>query len=124
MRRTVILILATLMLASAAIAAKPKPKAPPKPPALPKIVELGGENCLPCQMMKPVLEELKKEYKGKLTVLIIDMDKDPDASGKYKARMKPTQILFNSKGKEIARHIGFWPKKDILAEFKKHGVKL
>lgn len=119
-----LLVVAAIASASAAAKPKPKPKAPLKPAALPKIVDLGSTNCIPCKMMVPVLEELKKEHKGKLTVVMIDVQKDPDAMGKYKARMIPTQVLFDSKGKEIARHTGFWAKDDIIAEFKKHGVKL
>ena len=125
MKRSWVVIAALLMVTSVALvafAAKPKPK--PKPVALPKIVELGSTNCIPCKMMVPVLEQLKKEYKGKLLVEAIDVQKNPDAKGKYKVRMIPTQILFNGKRKEIARHLGYWPKDDIIAEFKKHGVKL
>ena len=99
------------------------PKTPPKV-TLPKIVDVGAEKCIPCKMMVPVLDQLRKEYKGKLHVEFIDVWKNPDAGKKYRVKMIPTQILYDSKGKEIARHQGFWSKQDILAEFKKHGIKL
>jgi thioredoxin 1 len=127
MKRSWIVGIALLMVISVAVvalAAKSKPKSAPKPAALPKIVDLGSTQCIPCKMMVSVLEQLKTEYKGKLLVQFIDVEKDPDARGKYKVRMIPTQILFDCKGKEIARHLGFWAKEDIIAEFRKHGIKL
>jgi thioredoxin 1 len=99
------------------------PKTPPKV-ALPKIVDVGAEKCIPCKMMVPVLDQLTKEYKGKLQVEFVDIWKYPNAGKKYGVKMIPTQILYDAKGKEIARHTGFWPKQDIIAEFKKHGIKL
>lgn len=95
-----------------------------KPPPVPKIVDVGAEKCIPCKMMVPVLDQLKKDYKGKLQVEFVDIWKYPNAGNKYGVKLIPTQILYDSKGKEIARHTGFWPKKDIIAEFKKHGIKL
>lgn len=101
-----------------------KPSPQPKRMSLPKIVDLGSDMCIPCKMMVPVLDQLKKEYKGKLLVEFIDVGKNPAAKDKYRVRMIPTQILYDSKGKELFRHLGYWPKDDIIAEFKKHGIKL
>lgn len=95
-----------------------------KQPALPKLVDVGAEKCIPCKMMIPVLDQLEKEYKGKLLVEFIDAWKHPSAKTKYRIKMIPTQILYDAKGKEIARHEGYFPKEDIIAEFKKHGIKL
>lgn len=128
----VALIMAVCVMTAAVAATKstPKSKPPPskttkaKPAALPRIVDVGAEKCIPCKLMVPVLDQLKKEYKGKLQVEFYDVSKDPDAGKKYRVRMIPTQILYDSKGKEIARHLGFWPKDNIIAEFKKHGIKL
>jgi thioredoxin 1 len=124
----VIAIMAVLCLIVGACAATKKApsksKPAPKPPALPKILELGADKCIPCKMMVPVLNELRTEYNGKLQVEFIDVWKDSKAKEKYKVRMIPTQILYDSKGKELVRHTGFWSKEDILAAFKKHGIKL
>jgi len=104
--------------------AKSTPKPAPKQPALPRLVDVGAEKCIPCKMMIPVLDQLKKEYKGKLRVEFVDVWKNPGAERKYRIKMIPTQILYDAKGKEISRHEGYFPKGDIIAEFKKHGVKL
>ncbi len=96
---------------------------PSKQP-LPKLLDLGANKCIPCKAMAPILEELKKEYTGKLEVEFIDVWKDPDAGKPYKIQMIPTQIFFNASGKELFRHTGFYGKEDILAKWQKLGVDL
>lgn len=91
---------------------------------LPKLLDLGATKCVPCKMMVPVLDELTKEYRGQLDVQFIDVWKDPDSAKKYKVQSIPTQIFFDAKGKEVFRHVGYYPKDDILKAFKDHGVKL
>jgi thioredoxin 1 len=103
---------------------KPAPKKPAKPKALPRLLDLGSDKCVPCKMMIPVLDELRKDYKGKLKVDFIDVWKDEAAAKKYKVKSIPTQIFFDAKGKEVYRHVGFISKEDILKAFKKHGIKL
>lgn len=92
--------------------------------SLPKLLELGSTTCIPCKMMAPILEELTKEYKGKLNVEFVDVGKNEDVARKYKINVIPTQIFFDSKGKEVDRHVGFFPKADILKTFKDNGIKL
>jgi thioredoxin 1 len=91
---------------------------------LPKLLDLGATKCVPCKMMAPILEELAKDYKGQLDVQFIDVWKDDKAAGKYKVQSIPTQIFYDAKGKEFFRHVGFFPKEDILKTFEKQGVKL
>ena len=103
-------------------AKKPDPKKNEKP--LPKLLDLGADKCIPCKMMTSVLDELTKEYKGKLKVEFIDVWKDRKAAEKYKIQSIPTQIFYDAKGKELYRHVGYYPKADILAKFKELGIKL
>ena len=91
---------------------------------LPRLVDLGADKCIPCKMMAPVLEQLRKEQAGKLDVVFIDVWKNPDAGREYGIKLIPTQVFFDAKDKEFFRHEGFFPKKDILAVFKKHGIPL
>jgi len=49
---------------------------------------------------------------------------DRAAGAKYGVRAIPTQIFFDSKGREVFRHVGFYSKRDILTTWKKIGVKL
>jgi len=101
-------------------------KKPAKPAAkrLPKLLDLGATECIPCKMMVPILDELAKEYKGQLNVQFIDITKNPSAGSKHKLQTIPTQIIFDAKGKEVFRHIGYFPKEDILKALKSHGIRL
>ena len=91
---------------------------------LPKLLDLGATKCIPCKMMAPILEELKKEYVGKMKVEFIDVWQNEDAGKKYGVEMIPTQIFFDANDKELFRHTGFFGKEDILAKWKELGVDL
>jgi thioredoxin 1 len=69
--------------------------------------------------MKPILEEVTVEYQGKLNVVNIEVYEQKDLTHEYGIMTVPTQILFDSKGKEVIRHVGFWAKKEITTQLKK-----
>jgi thioredoxin 1 len=126
----IIIVAALVVLVAAAVALKNRNKPVPASPAapvaikrLPKLLDLGATKCIPCKMMAPILEELKKEYAGKFEVEFIDVWQNPDAGKKYGIEMIPTQIFFDVDGKELFRHTGFYGKEDILAKWKELGVK-
>lgn len=98
----------------------------PAPPAtvLPRLLELGSDSCRPCQMMQPVLAELRTEYPGKLQVDFIDVWKDQAAGKSYNIQSIPTQVFFDANGKEFFRHVGFYPKEEILAKFREANISL
>jgi thioredoxin 1 len=91
---------------------------------LPVLLELGSHTCPPCRQMEPILNELRAEYARKFEIRYIDVLKDRATGAKYGIRAIPTQIFFDSKGREVFRHVGYYPKKDILAAWKKIGIKL
>jgi thioredoxin 1 len=91
---------------------------------LPRLVELGIPICIPCAMMAPVLDELKKEYAGRLEVESIDTLKNLSAKTQYDAPFCATQIFIDPSGKELFRHVGFYAKADILAKWKELGIDL
>lgn len=92
-------------------------------PGLPRLVDLGSTTCIPCKELAPILEELKTEFKGRVSVEFIDVTKNPAAADEYKINVIPTQIFIDKDGKEVFRHEGFYPKADILAQFAKMGIK-
>ena len=92
--------------------------------AVPRLVDLGAGKCIPCKKMAPILEELKKEYAGRMEVEFIDVWKNPDAGKAYGVEMIPTQIFYDASGKELERHTGFFGREDILAKWKELGVEL
>ena len=93
-------------------------------PALPRLVDLGAGKCIPCKMMKPILDELIKEYAGQFDGVFIDVWEKREEGERYGIRLIQTQIFYGAEGKELARHEGFFAKKDILAKWKELGVEL
>ncbi len=95
-----------------------------EPKALPRLVDLGANKCKQCIALAPILDALREEYKGRLTVEFIDVWKHPDAAGPYNIRVIPTQILYDAEGKELWRHEGFIEKESLKKLFaEKAGVK-
>ncbi len=90
---------------------------------LPTVVDFGANNCIPCNKMKPIIKELKGEYKGKANVILIDVRENQALARNYRIMLIPTQIFFNKKGKELHRHIGFFPKDSIIVHLKDCGLE-
>ena len=86
------------------------------------MVDLGATECIPCKMMAPIIEALKKEYAGKADIIFIDVWKNPDQAKKYGIRSIPPQIFFDAKGREVHRKTGFMDKKRIVDILSKLGV--
>ncbi len=90
---------------------------------LPRVVDLGADKCKACKDLAPILEQLRKEYAGRVVVDFIDVWKNPAAGEPYKIRVIPTQVFFDAEGQEVWRHEGFLPKADFIAKFAELGVK-
>ncbi|MHB8111357.1 MAG: thioredoxin family protein [Syntrophorhabdaceae bacterium] len=103
---------------------KSKPTASPAAAQYPALVDVGAKQCIPCKMMAPILDELAAEYAGRLRVEFIDVQIDPETATKLGVRGIPTQIFYDSSGKERHRHLGYISKEDILATFKKLNIDL
>jgi thioredoxin 1 len=98
--------------------------AAPSASGVPRLVDLGSVTCIPCKMMAPILEELKKEYAGRLSVEFYDVVQNPAVAKQYNMKLMPTQIFFDASGRELFRHEGFFAKDDILAKWKELAVDL
>ena len=85
---------------------------------LPVIADFGAAQCVPCKMMMPILEELKRELEGRAEVVVVDVYEHNACAKKYGIASIPTQIFFDSSGSEVYRHIGFMPKEEILAKLR------
>jgi thiol-disulfide isomerase/thioredoxin len=89
----------------------------------PTMVDFGADKCLPCDMMVPVLDSLKKEYAGKMSVLFVHVRKEPVLAARYGVQAIPVQVFFDKSGSEVFRHEGFFPKEQIVAKLAEMGVK-
>ena len=87
----------------------------------PTIAEFGAATCVPCKAMKPVLEEIVAEYGDKVNLSFIDVRNHTALTTKYKISLIPTQVFFDGVGQEVTRHVGFWPKEDVLARLEELG---
>jgi thioredoxin 1 len=90
---------------------------------IPKLLDLGSKSCIPCKMMAPILEGMKKDYAGKFEVEFIDVwVKENAAKAKeFGIKLIPTQIFFDASGKELWRHEGYISKEDIMAKWRELG---
>jgi len=86
------------------------------------MLELGSVGCIPCEQMKPVMEKLRTNYKGKLEVIFIDVRKDKENARKFGVTMIPTQVFLDKNGKEFHRHMGFYGYEEIAPVLKKGGI--
>jgi thioredoxin 1 len=89
----------------------------------PVVADFGRGTCIPCKMMKPILDELQKEYAGRAEILIIQIDEYPAVTQRVGIRAIPTQVFYDAKGKEVYRHEGFMPREDVVARLTGLGVK-
>ena len=86
-------------------------------------LELGADRCIPCKKMQPIMKEIAAAFPDRVQVIFYDVWKDPAPAEKYGIQLIPTQVFLDQKGKEIARHVGLFPKEEILALLKKNGVQ-
>ena len=91
---------------------------------LPTVLDLGSDSCIPCQMMMPIFDELKKELEGKANVILLQIADYRNLANEYKVRVIPTQIFFDQNGEQYWRHEGYLAKEDIIKKLKETGVKL
>lgn len=86
------------------------------------MLELGSVGCIPCEQMKPVMERLKKDYKGKLEVIFIDVRVDRESARRFGVYVIPTQVFLDKNGREFYRHIGYYPYEEIVPVLKNAGL--
>jgi len=89
-------------------------------------IELGSVNCIPCKMMQPVMKAIEKKYGEQVKVVFYDVwtAEQQRYAQEYKIRVIPTQVFLDADGKEIMRHEGFFPEKEIDAFLQSKGLKV
>jgi thioredoxin 1 len=79
---------------------------------LPVLVDFWAAWCGPCQIVGPLVDKIAEEYEGKLKVLKLNVDENPQTPANYGIRAIPTLILFN-KGEVVEKIVGVQPKTTI-----------
>ncbi len=76
---------------------------------VPVVADFWAEWCGPCRMIAPVLKQLAQEYKDKIKIAKIDVDKEGELAEKYNIVSIPTILVFN-KGEVVKQQIGAVPR--------------
>lgn len=80
----------------------------------PVLVDYWAAWCGPCKMIAPILEEVSKEYDGKLKIAKLNIDENPDTPRKYGVRGIPTLTVFKN-GNVEATKVGALSKSQLTA---------
>lgn len=78
-----------------------------------KLIDHWAEWCGPCKMMEPILDEIEKEFAGKVEIIKVNVDEDPATASKYGVMSIPTYVV-EKEGKEVTRRVGFTPKAEMV----------
>jgi len=78
------------------------------------LVDFWAEWCMPCRMLAPVIEEVAKDFVGRVKVGKVDTDNNREISMKFGISAIPTVILFKD-GQAVKKFVGLQTKKDLKA---------
>lgn len=87
--------------------------------AQPVMVDFWADWCRPCHMLAPTVDQIAREFSGKLKVVKVNVDENMSAPGKFNIRGIPTLLLFKG-GQVVDQLVGAVPKEQIEKVLQRH----
>ncbi len=85
----------------------------------PVVVDFWAEWCMPCKMVAPVLDQISRDYDGRLKIAKVNVDDNGAIAQKYNIVSIPTLLLFKD-GNVVGQQVGAVPRETIEGLFKDH----
>jgi thioredoxin 1 len=89
----------------------------------PSLIEFGASGCVPCDMMQPILDKLRKTHADRLNVVFVHVGQEKVLAARFGIRSIPVQVFYDPNGDEVFRHEGFFAEAEVNKILAKMGVK-